>query len=401
MKSNIRRFYTYSVMWSLVVLVTSGSVAQTFLLECGFPEKNVTSLISFMQIVQVLTIFFFSKWSDKVRSVVKSMAGAHFLDIPICVFLLALCFIPVENSQWIFILLLAVGALYSISVGINNVLVYKLPYHIMDMSYYARYIAVSGALIGIVSVVFSVLSHYAQNAFGFMTAMRGLYFLIVLLWIVMMISAYSMKEQKVSAPTKTAEKINLLKYGPFVKLILPNVLRGFALGIVGMGITIGYYAELIDGKSANYVIIITNALTIVGSFAFSKIAKYVKDKNIILLCSAVIAATLPFLTVGGTAAFLAVYSVMYFFLIILNNAVPVTVTKIIDYKVAGQYSAGRMLLNTLGTSAAGFLCVPLFDAVGVVPTMIITAILQILSGIGYYAVLITINRKNNIKENVS
>ena len=397
---NIRKFYLYSVLWSLVVLVTSGSVAQTFLLEYGFSEEEVTGFISFMQIVQVLTIFIFSKWSDRIGSVVRAMARAHLLDLPLCLFLAILCFTPAERMPFGFVLLLSVGALYSISVGINNVLVYKLPYLVMDMSYYGRYIAISGALIGVISVVFSVVSHYVQLAVGFMNAMKAIYILTVIFWLVTVVAMRSMKETEVARPAEKKEKIALLKYGPFVKLILPNVMRGFALGLVGMGITIGYYTELIDGVSANYVIIMTNALSIIGSLAFSKAAKYMRDKNIILICSLVIAILLPLLTLGNTALFLGAYGVMYFFLIILNNAVPVTVTKIIDYKVAGQYSAGRMLLNTLGTSVAGFVCVPLFDALGVVQTLILTAVMQLLSGLGYYFVLTTFHNKQE-KEKLS
>ena len=391
--NNIRKFYIYSVLWSIITLVTSGSVAQTFLLEFGFSEENVTVFVSVMQIVQVLTIFLFSKGSDGVRSVVKTMASVHILDVPLCLFLLALCFLTFTDLSPVYTVLLLVGGIYSISVGINNVLVYKLPYHIMDMKYYGRYISISSALIGIVAVAFSIVSHLAQSAFGFAPAMKGIYILTVVVWAVFLFITFSMKEEKVKLPEKTKEKINLFKYRPFITLVLPNVLRGFCLGIVSMAITIGYYTELIDGVSANYVIIITNALTILGSFAFSKIARYMRDKNIILICSIVLAVLLPLLTALGTGVFLVVYAVVYFFLIVLNNIVPVTVTKIIDYKVAGQYSAGRMLLNTLRTSLAGFLCVPMFKAIGVIPTLAISGGMQLVSGIGYYIVLVGIEKK--------
>lgn len=391
--NNIRKFYIYSVLWSIITLVTSGSVAQTFLLEYGFSEENVTVFVSVMQIVQVLTIFLFSKGSDGVRSVVKTMASVHILDVPLCLFLLVLCFLTFTDLSPVYTVLLLVGGIYSISVGINNVLVYKLPYHIMDMKYYGRYISISSALIGIVAVAFSIVSHLAQSAFGFAPAMKGIYILTVVVWAVFLFITFSMKEEKVKLPEKTKEKINLFKYRPFITLVLPNVLRGFCLGIVSMAITIGYYTELIDGVSANYVIIITNTLTILGSFAFSKIARYMRDKNIILICSIVLAVLLPLLTVLGTGVFLVVYAVVYFFLIVLNNIVPVTVTKIIDYKVAGQYSAGRMLLNTLGTSLAGFLCVPMFKAIGVIPTLAISGGMQLVSGIGYYIVLVGIEKK--------
>ena len=71
----------------------------------------------------------------------------------------------------------------------------------------------------------------------------------------------------------------------------------------------------------------------------------------------------------------------------LNNGVPFILTKVIDYNVMGQYSAGRMLLNTLGTSLAGFLCIPMFRVMGVIPALALSGGLQLLSGIGYYIVL--------------
>jgi hypothetical protein len=63
------------------------------------------------------------------------------------------------------------------------------------------------------------------------------------------------------------------------------------------------------------------------------------------------------------------------------------VTKIADYDIIGQYSAGRMLLNTLGTSIAGFVCIWLFDRIGVVATMAMSGGLQLFSGVGYYVYL--------------
>ena len=58
-----------------------------------------------------------------------------------------------------------------------------------------------------------------------------------------------------------------------------------------------------------------------------------------------------------------------------------------DYKIAGQYSSGRMLLNTLGVSLAGFVSIPMFRAIGVVPTLVIAGAMQVISGTGYFMVL--------------
>jgi predicted MFS family arabinose efflux permease len=197
-----------------------------------------------------------------------------------------------------------------------------------------------------------------------------------------------MKESAVvDSSNAIKEKINILKYKMFTALIIPNVFRGFCSGMVGMTITIGYFTGLIDGSTANYVIIITNVMHIVSSFAFSKISQTIPDKYVLLGTSVVIAVLLPLMTISNTTMFLVLYTVLYFFYNILNNAVPVTVTKIVDYKIAGQYSSGRMLLNTLGVSLAGFVSIPMFKVIGVVPTLVIAGTMQVLCGVGYYMVL--------------
>ena len=140
------------------------------------------------------------------------MASVHILDVPLCLFLLVLCFLTFTDLSPVYTVLLLVGGIYSISVGINNVLVYKLPYHIMDMKYYGRYISISSALIGIVAVAFSIVSHLAQSAFGFAPAMKGIYILTIVVWAVFLFLTFSMKEEKVKLPEKTKEKINLFKY---------------------------------------------------------------------------------------------------------------------------------------------------------------------------------------------
>jgi hypothetical protein len=384
--SNLQKYYAYTVLWSILTLVTTGSAAQTFLLEYGLAEERVTSFFSVMQLIQLATIFLFSRSSDSVKSVTGSLTRAHLMDLPYILLLVVLCFVGLELGT-VYGLLMVVGCIFSVSVGLNNVLSYKLPYQIIDMHDYAKFLSVSGALTGICSVVFSLLSHYTQLSLGFFPAMRLIYPIVLALWVGFILATATMKEHPPAAPTAKKDRINLLTYKPFTTLILPNIARGFCLGIVNMAVAVGYYAELLDAYSANYVIIITHVLTIVGSYFFSAIAKFFGDRKLLLICSIGVAATLPFLTISNTTVFLIVYVPLYFFILMLNNGVPFILTKVIDYNVMGQYSAGRMLLNTLGTSLAGFLCIPMFRVMGVIPALALSGGLQLLSGIGYYIVL--------------
>ena len=387
------KYYIHTTLWSIITLVVSGSMAQTFLLEYGLSEEKVTSYFSIMQLMQIFTILLFSKRSDNLKSIVKTLVKSHLLDIPLCLLFVYLCFVRIENMTTLFVLIIVAGAFLSIATGIHNVLAYKLPYLIIDMEYYGTLLAVSGALIGIFNVLFTVISQQLQMKLGYMTAMQYITIIIVAFLGIFPIATGTMKEKMTTAYNETRERINLLRYKPFLALIIPNIARGFCLGMVTMIITIGYFTNLIDGVSANYIIIITNVMQITASFSFSKISMIVPEKYVLLFSSIIVAIMMPLLTIGNTTMFLVVYSILYFVIIILNNAVPLTVTKIIDYKVAGQYSAGRMLLNTLGTSLAGFLCIPMFKMIGVVPTLAIAGGMQMVSGVGYYWVMRRIEKK--------
>lgn len=387
------KYYIHTTLWSIITLVVSGSMAQTFLLEYGLSEEKVTSYFSIMQLMQIFTILLFSKRSDNLKSIVKTLVKSHLLDIPLCLLFVYLCFVRIENMTTLFVLIIVAGAFLSIATGIHNVLAYKLPYLIIDMEYYGTLLAVFGALIGIFNVLFTVISQQLQMKLGYMTAMQYITIIIVAFLGIFLIATGTMKEKMTTAYNETRERINLLRYKPFLALIIPNIARGFCLGMVTMIITIGYFTNLIDGVSANYIIIITNVMQITASFSFSKISMIVPEKYVLLFSSIIVAIMMPLLTIGNTTMFLVVYSILYFVIIILNNAVPLTVTKIIDYKVAGQYSAGRMLLNTLGTSLAGFLCIPMFKMIGVVPTLAIAGGMQMVSGVGYYWVMRRIEKK--------
>ena len=81
---------------------------------------------------------------------------------------------------------------------------------------------------------------------------------------------------------------------------------------------------------------------------------------------------------------LMLYAVSFLTSIVIGNAVPVGVAKVVDYEVMGQYSGYRMVIHLLGAACFGFVSMFLLETFGVTITMFFTAFLQLISGIGYY-----------------
>jgi succinate dehydrogenase hydrophobic anchor subunit len=189
-------------------------------------------------------------------------------------------------------------------------------------------------------------------------------------------------------------KFHFLKYKPFAFFILPNLIRGLCAGAIGMAVSIGYYTGHLDSRSATLLAVITSLVTILGCGVYALIAGKIAERTILILSSIGVFLFMPMITwFPSTEAFLVFYGFAWFMVVFINYAVPVAVTKIADYETMGRYSAGRMLLHNGGTMLAGFLCIPLFQLIGIQITMVLFAGMQCISGICYYIYM----KKNNIR----
>lgn len=379
---NTTKFYFQCILNNIISMCLTGAVIQTFFMEKGIGENDVNVFLSIMQIIQVLTIFLFMKKSDSCKNVIRVTAFVYLLNVPLTAFLIILSFF--SESKNVYVLMYLTGMVSNICFGINNVLSYKLPYYIMDMKQYGKLLSISGIIIGVTSTLFSLLLSFMQKSFGYFQAMKIIYLAVLLMVFSYTVITNSFKNVYVEREKEENKRISILKYKPFLYLIVPNILRGFSLGMINIIVTVGYFVGLIDSFSSSILIVITNVITVLGCFAYSRSVNKIKEKNLLLFSSIAVTVLMPLIVIGNTVTFLIFYAFAFFFVIIINYGVPVTVTKICNEKVMGQYSAGRMLLNTLGTSLAGFLCVPMIELFGAFLTMLICGVFQLLSGLGYY-----------------
>ena len=396
MKNEIK-YYIHSILYSMIVFVLGGTLLQTFLIEKGFSEENVTVLLSVLQVIQILTIFIFSSIADKFKRYKKPTAFSVFACLPLSVFLLILSFSQESGSSSLPFLIF--GAFYNIFLGIYNIFSYKLPYTIIDMSRYGLITALVGVVVGVLSFGASVLISYLQTVYTFFAVMRVIYVLTLIFIVGLAIVTLSFEET--IPPLELGEekkKGNILKYKPFLILIIPNVFRGFCTGIAGMAATIGYFIGVLDSTSASVLLAVTNVSAIASSFLYSFLTRKIREKHMLLTASVMVFVFMSLMTViKGTASFVTFFGLAYFFVYVVSLSVPVSISRTIKYDVIGQYTGGRILLHTLGSSLAGFLCIPMIRFFGAELTMIFSGGLQLVSGIVYYVFLNNYEKQNNIK----
>ena len=269
----------------------------------------------------------------------------------------------------------------------------------MDMARYGIFNSISGVVIGTLGFGVSILLSFLQSNFDFFAIMRVVYILTLAFVVLFALVTFSLKESNVQLELSgEKKKSNVLKYKPFLVLIIPNVLRGFCTGIIGMVATIGYFIGRVDSASAAIIMTVTSVASILASLAYSFLTRRVREKHILLFSSILTCAFLALMVMfDGTAEYIIFYTLAYFFMYFISISVPVTISRTIHYDIIGQYTGGRMLLHTLGTSIAGFVCIPMIKLLGAPLAITLSGATQLISGVCYYFFLNDYEKKNNMK----
>ena len=257
---NRNKFFLQSVFYTIISTMITGPVLQTFMLESDISEELVGVYFSVMSIIQVFIMLFLARITDKIKNIIKASAYVQLFHIPFLVLLILICFLKMDN---IFAPVLVFGIITNLVFGVYAVLLYKLPYHIMDMKNYGSWSGLASVFSGTTGCLLSVILTVSQKRIEYMSAMMVAFCLClgtVFLFFWSLISCKPVDMQP--KMTNNFEKVSLLKYKPFVRLIIPNLLRGFCAGIVNLAVTIGYFADKLDSSSSGILLIITQMSTI-------------------------------------------------------------------------------------------------------------------------------------------
>ncbi|MBQ6707758.1 MAG: hypothetical protein IJM97_02265 [Clostridia bacterium] len=384
-KQNVLIYYLQYAAYNIAIVLSTGAVIQTFMLECGISNERVSLYVSALQIIQTVMMLLISKASENIKNIRKGVTMTYSAYIPFFAVLLFLCikndFLPDTK----FIIIFAFSILLNIFLGVYNIIFYKLPYEVMDIRNYGKVSGQGGVIAGLVCMAFSAILTYFGGRFSYFGTMAVFFAvgIVTALWMIFANVLYKpMNNEKCE---EKSEKINIFKYKPFYQLIIPNFARGFSLGIFNLITVIGYSCRIIDSSSAGIIATVMQIATLISCQTYAIIVRKCKNGNIIVLASVVFCIAAPMITLFAKAPlFYLFYFIAYFFINFIAYAVPVLVATHIEYSVLSQYTAWRMALFTLGT-AIGSAVVPfLLNTLGSTGTLIVSGITILPCGIGYY-----------------
>ena len=387
MKENEWKYYAERGLTAMAHVLTAGAVIQTFMMEQGISEQAVSNYTAILNVVQVLIMLLLSARMERVRNVVRYYGLTACAQI---LLLLVLTYFSLNGALAAdikYAVILVAGVATNIFYGINVILTYKLPYHVLDMHLYGKIMGKSGIISGTASMTFSAVLAWCIGRFEYSQVMTAFFLIGAALILLTTAIIFFYVPVKVEKEEKQEDKPSksIFGYRVFHIFCIPDFLRGFGAGIFGVATVVGYHYDILNVQAAGVLPVIINAATIAGCFLYSRIVNDNNNRTIILVSSIMMLVFLPLMLVGKNVAFFCTaYVLVHFAVTLINYAVPVMVTEIVDYEYIGQYSAWRMLLYTAGTATAGFAVTYMLTSFGGIPTLIIAGLAQLASGMVYF-----------------
>lgn len=383
-RNNIKYCLTQT-SYNCAIFLMSGSLIQSFLLECGISEKQTSIYISVLQMVQMLAMILVSKAMQKIKNIFRIAFYSVICQLPIFVVMLFFCAendISVQNK---YIIIFVVSIIVNIFQGTYMILSYKLPYHIINMEDYGKIMGGCGAVWGIVSVVLSGALNFFVERKPYFMVMAAFSMIGGFLLIAAALVTLSFHESDIQSQQQDVIKKSIFTYPPFYQLLLPNFFRGVSTGIFNMITVIGYYYDILDVRLVSILVVVSQIMLVIGNLLYSFLSMRKKDGISILISGVGFCIAAPLILVGHSGVvFLSVYAIAYFFVNIINCGVPFIVAKHVNYNYIGEYTAWRMAMHALGTAAGGAAVVYLLDYCGGYITMWICGFLLLICVVCYY-----------------
>ncbi|MBQ8908401.1 MAG: hypothetical protein IJY71_07450 [Clostridia bacterium] len=383
---NNKKYYFYSTLYAISLSFFSGSVLQAFLLNVGLEESKIylyDALINTAQVAMMaLSVFF----SDKIRSSGRFVAFNCFAFIPLCALLAAAGF-GLLPANALFLPLAAVALFSYASMGINNTVVYRFPYEVIDIRQYGKITAVCGMLSGALTFGLSSLYSFAVAGEGASRVSAVAFSLVILLLLLAGITVLRMKKNPVPTPPSRGFGTAVFKNKKTWILLIPNFCRGIATGVISLFAVFAVSAGAIPKAYAASLVIVLQLANFCGNFLFYRLSGKAKVRKILLLAACGMCVFLPLsLVFPSTVPVFIFYFLIRFFMIMVDDAIPVSITEFVPYSQIGAFTSLRMMLFTLGQAVSSFFLLLTEGRLPYPVILLLVALFQLVCCLSYFFV---------------
>lgn len=377
----------------VVTLLTTGTLWQGFLLYYGLSNSAIGAIVSAASLAQTVAMLLNFCLSQRIRNPIKA---SLICSLPNVIFLPAvhlLCRTAADAAlAGVITVLVFVTNLFS---GMKGILSYQLVYILYRLDAYGWVSAWTGAAVGIVTTVAGVAAPLLLKLLPYETGMLILFLIGTIFALLVAVLTMLLKPLPPEQGGRGAQEEQNVPLGQMcrqknvTRLLLPNLARGVAMGIVGC-ITI-MAAKQFDVAGGDLALLASVAAAaaiggnlLLGVFGqHDRILKLCVWGGIVFCASAFAMAFAP-----GFWIYLAMYALMQTAYTLLNSVLPVIVTRFVSYRQIAPYSSLRMAVTNCGSVLAGVVTGRLLDAAAapqaaVVGLLVAAGLCQLYCCIGY------------------
>ena len=375
----------------------NGAIIQTFLSAYGVSLQNIGMFTAASSVSQVVVMLFCSGMVDRIRDIKRACALFHLPMILFFLALIPLCVIKGLSPGQVFWMVLVLGVVQNLFVGFRSIVEYKLPYLIIPMEQYPRLISVDGVISGLTGILASAALSFFLARLPYFQVMAVVFGLCILFFVGCWLLSERLKvlhqpeEQRIAPPSPVGPEgrplslTDILKMKSFYLLILPNLMRGCSMGIMGVVTVIGINDLALSESQAAYIATAVTAGTILGGLIYALFSRRLTSRCLCMAGSVIMLLSTPLMLAGGSYLFfLTMLVVAMVGQLIVNYAIPVMVTEFVPYEVMGRYTSWRLALTTIGTAFANMV---VGMAVGKIPSVLLltaAGVLQMAASLAYF-----------------
>lgn len=401
-KDNYMKYCLSKTFEQIARVFSIGTVIQTFMLEYGIGESQTALYASLVQIANAVMIFcmiFLAGKIQKEKLAITIVLLASALAPITLLFFALFTNIAVSTA---FVVIAIVSLLINLALGLQTVLFYTFPYKVIDMKDFGKFCGIIGT-VSYPACLFSIfLMTFFTARFPYFSVMAIFFVIAIIAWGLSAFFLSKLEENnEISAVIDNAQssdnkKFNIFKYKPVYFMFLPNLLRGFAVGVIGQMIVFGYHDNILNGDTANWVSFLYYAGIMSSNLLYLLFFKNRNTAFYLLLLSGIASVLMPFVVVSGNVyVFLIVYYVMYAILGVFDTMLPVMLTKMIPYEGIGAFTSIRMFLMSVGTAIPGLIFDWLYGIFNTVEILILGGVNLFLCALIYALVMWYLQYKKN------
>lgn len=373
-------FLAGQIITSVAAFAITGAIYQTFLSMIGFSSKLLYVQTTVIQAVNIAVILIGSCVIPPSKSI-RGYILATAVYAALFLFYLPLC----RNDVISVVYLFAISVLQAVTTGIRTTIVYNLPYLLFPDKDYGVIMSAAGTVSSVLTLIMSKAINVMLASIPYITLIRY-FFVIVSILCMVEATLYLLTKSIISVgetgsvPENRMKQglLNVIKNPMFYKLAVPNLLRGFAYGVIDMMAIVALSLGYDENTTVRMVSVMSAANLVILGITFVLFKRQVQPRLLIL------GGSICFIILGGVFihdgnVFLAVYALVYAGRTCIDYGVPVMMRNIVPLEIATSYNALRMILHTGGIMIAGVVA----SMISTKTLIIVTIVMSVVSGILY------------------